>query len=207
MDPKTGQIALSLWLRDHYDPSHVAWHYLAHKKDWYFSRDFEAYLSIVRVLETAIDYSRQPNLTEGFWIEHRIRDKMACVMACRPYVWTQPLTEEIPRMMPGAICDAPSMPSISGKVCFSGGLWVAERFRGQGLGAKACRTLHAIALLLYRPDYFIAVTEKRLEGLTRAQGWRRIEPTVAWQSWDMNLCWMDAREMLQILGTPLSAKS
>ena len=200
-------MCLREWAHGYYDPSHVAWHYLAHKKDWYISENFEGYLSIIRALETAIDYSPQPNLTGGFWIEHRINGVMACIMAARQYVLTGPLTDEIPIMMPGATCEAPSTPSISGKICFSGGLWVSPRFRGQGLGAFACRMLHAAAILKWRPDYFIAVTEKSLEGLTRAQGWRRIEPTVSWRSWDMNLCWMDAREMLQILGTPLSAKS
>ena len=202
-----GQICLQEWLKEYYDPSHVAWHFLAHKKNWHISQDFEAYLSITRALQTTIDYSPQPNLTGGFWIEHRIRGKMACIMAARRYIWTGSLAEEIPNMMPGAVCDAPSTPSISGNVCFSGGLWVAPRFQGQGLSSTACKVLHAIALLMWRPDYFIAVTEKKLEGLTRAQGFQRIEPTVSWQCWNMNLCWMDAREALQILGTPLSARS
>lgn len=203
----SGQICLLEWSRDYYNPSHVAWHYLQDKENWFISKDFETYRAITRALEATIDYSPQPNLTSGFWIEHRIKGKMACIMAARKYILTCPLTEEIPRMMDGATCDAPSAPSIQGKVSFSGGLWVNPRHQGQGLGTKACKILHAVSLLYWAPEYFIAVTEKSLEKLTRAQGFRRIEPTIQWQHWDMNFCWMDDREAMRILGTPSSARS
>jgi hypothetical protein len=101
--------------------------------------------------------------------------------------------------------------NISGRVCYHGGLWIREDFRGGSMAAILTRYMIAKALLELEPDFFIGLQSPSvgLRGLSAKEGYMKLEQrAILWAGQDQRLVledwlvWMSQEEAIFNLAVP-----
>ena len=111
-------------------------------------------------------------------------------------------------------CRAPMARQITGKVVYSGALWVHPNFRGRGTGGLLPQMSRVLAYRLWPHDYTIAVVGDDIGGSTvpSSCGYGASEPGIQWtgsRSYGdqvLNLLWLDRRRLLEDLAGRLAIR-
>lgn len=98
---------------------------------------------------------------------------------------------------------APMAQRISGRVSYSGSLWVRSDFRGAGLGQLVPPLSRALALTRWYPNYHVCFVSRGLisKGLHRTYGYSNLQYSVWLRKFagfgagvECGMCWMDTAE-------------
>jgi len=136
----------------------------------------------------------------GFWV-CGVNEQGEVVMAhaCRLYSWPNgslfdafdsmkffyPRPEE--QKNPGELCliDNPALRAVSGRVCYSGAMWVRSDYRGLSLATISPRVTRAYALTRWAPDFLMGMVKtsdlKKGAGAKQTYGWPNVEGGVRWR--------------------------
>ncbi len=100
---------------------------------------------------------------------------------------------------------APMASQVSGRVSYSGTLWVRSDYRGAGLGRLIPPLSRALALTRWYPTYHVCFVSRALinKGLHRTYGYRNLEYSVWLRKFagfgagvECGMCWMDTAEAI-----------
>lgn len=98
---------------------------------------------------------------------------------------------------------APIAQDISGRISYSGTLWVRSDFRGSGLGRLIPPLSRALALTRWYPSHHVCFVSRGLieRGMHRAYGYRNLQYSVWLREFagfgagvECGMCWMDTAE-------------
>jgi hypothetical protein len=134
----------------------------------------------------------------SFWIRG-VNDRGEVVLchAARLYLWPETsLTEELETLRffypdpilqkkPAEHCivESEAARGISGRVCYSGAVWVRPDYRGRGLAHLTPRLIRAYSLTKWYPDFSLGMVQMRnVTGHKAAEtyGWRHIDSGIHW---------------------------
>lgn len=134
----------------------------------------------------------------GFWVRG-VNDKGEVVLchAARLYLWPESsLFTELETLrffypdpdlqkQAGETCivDTDGARDVSGRVCYSGAVWVRTDYRGRGLAHLTPRLVRGYSLTKWYPDFSLGMVQLRnVKGEKAAQtyGWQHMEPGIHW---------------------------
>ena len=155
----------------------------------------------------------------GFWVRGvNGEDEVVAAHACRLYSWPKTsLIEEFRSMRfmypdpevqknPGEECivETEVIGELTGRVCYSGAMWVRPDYRGRNLASLIPRVTRAYALTRWYPNFIMGMVKSAdmSRGAKQTYGWPRVDSGVRWrgsnegsEELDIVVGWFNQREV------------